>query len=84
VISGLQPVIAHYGVWQDLRIDRGVLLATTALTFLVSLLFRNVPHFKPPEWMCGRLCWRADPVPWRVGVLIGCGGCWFWRRSPSA
>ena len=45
-IQALQTLIADYGIWQDLRLDSRVLLATVLLTFAVSLLFGLAPAFQ--------------------------------------
>jgi predicted permease len=39
----LQAAVARYGIWQELRMDRPVLLATALVSLLVSLLFGLAP-----------------------------------------
>ena len=45
-IQALQTVIARYGVWQELRLDGRILLATALLSLSVSVLFGLAPAFQ--------------------------------------
>src|SRR6266446_6490204 len=42
-IETLQTVVARYGIWQELRLDSRVLLATTLVSLSVSFLFGLTP-----------------------------------------
>jgi predicted permease len=42
-IEALQTVVARYGIWQELRLDSRVLLATTLVSLSVSFLFGLTP-----------------------------------------
>ena len=45
-IDALQAVVVRYGIWQELRLDSHVLLATLFLSLLVSVLFGLAPAFQ--------------------------------------
>ncbi|MEJ7607336.1 MAG: FtsX-like permease family protein [Bryobacteraceae bacterium] len=45
-IETLQSIVVRYGIWQELRLDGRVLLATTLLSLLVSLVFALAPTFQ--------------------------------------
>jgi predicted permease len=42
-IAALQKVVLRYGIWQELRLDTRVLLATLVLSLVVSILFGLAP-----------------------------------------
>lgn len=42
-IAALQEVVVRYGIWQELRLDNRVLLATILLSLIVSILFGLAP-----------------------------------------
>ena len=42
-IAALQKVVIRYGIWQELRLDTRVLLATLLLSVVVSILFGLAP-----------------------------------------